>query len=102
MFFVLFWSEELIIPLIILELFAPCDWMLISRWDRVNSTGLIFFNVYVPAHTRGFAPSEVTLLSKTFEDLVLRFPGDKFVFAGDFNIDRVRFERDRFQSPCLK
>lgn len=88
--------------LLFLELFAPCDWMLISRWDRENSTGLIFVDVYVPAHTRGFSPSEVALMSKTFEDLALRFPGDKFIFAGDFNVDRDRFRMDRFQAPCLK
>ena len=85
-----------------IELFSPCDWILISRWDRENSTGLIFLNVYVPVHTRGFTPSEVSLLTSTFEDLVLRFPGDKFVMGGDFNLDRERLRLDRFKAPCLK
>ena len=76
--------------------------MLISRWYRGNSTGLIVVNVYLPAHTRGFTPAEVTLLQVTFEDLVKRFPGDKFIFGGDFNFDSKRFEAEKFKPPVMK
>ena len=94
--------SKLIFLYFILELFTPCDWILASRWDRENTTGIVFMNVYIPAHTRGFTPNEVSLLRKTFEDLALRFPGDKFVIGGDFNLDRERFQHERFKAPCLR
>ena len=85
-----------------LEIFSACDWILISRWDRENSTGIIFLNIYVPSHTRGFTAGEVLLLKFSFEDLIRRFPGDKFIFGGDFNLDRGRLDEERYRGQCFK
>ncbi len=83
--------------------FSPCDWILISRWMRgAARPGIIFFNVYIPVHTNGFTPGEVSTLTQCAMDMLQRFPGDKFVFGGDFNLDRLRFHSQRFKPPALK
>jgi exonuclease III len=83
--------------------FAPCDWILISRWMRGGGQpGIIFFNIYIPAHTSGIAPGEVFTLTTCVNDMLLRYPGDKFILGGDFNLDQLRFHGQRFKPPMLK
>ncbi len=83
--------------------FSPCDWILISRWTRGDGRpGIIFFNIYVPLHTCGFAPGEVSTLTTCVNDMIQRFPGDKFVLGGDFNLDERRLPTLRFKPPGQK
>lgn len=64
--------------------------------------GIIFINIYIPAHTQGFLPGEVVTLTQCVTDLLQRYPGDKFVLGGDFNLDRCRFPTQRFKPPVAK
>jgi exonuclease III len=70
------------------QLYSPMDWLICSRWKSPSNSGLIVLNAYIPLHTRGIKPDDVQMLLSTFEDLLSTFPGDSFVVAGDFNVDR--------------
>jgi hypothetical protein len=69
---------------------APSDWIQTCRWVRPSGLGVIFLNVYIPIHSAGTTPFDVSILAKLFEDFSLSFPGDVIVCGGDFNVDRWR------------
>jgi exonuclease III len=72
------------------KVFSPVDWLLISRWTPKDAPGIFVFNTYVPAHTAGIDPNEISALKSTLEELVCLYPGDTFLLAGDFNLDRFK------------
>jgi hypothetical protein len=74
------------------HLYSPLDWVICSRWKSPSSSGMIVVNAYIPLHTRGIKAEDVSTLQSTFEDLLLTFPGDAFVVAGDFNVDRAKLK----------
>jgi hypothetical protein len=76
--------------------------MLCSRWKSQSNAGLIVVNIYVPLHTRGIKPEDVQMLHSTFEDLLTTFPGDNFVVAGDFNIDRGKSHSPLFRPTATQ
>jgi exonuclease III len=83
--------------------YSPCDWILVSRWTRGSAQpGIVFLNIYVPIHTSGFTPGEVSILTQCVSDLVQQYPGDKFVLGGDFNLDQARFHSQRIKPAGLK
>jgi exonuclease III len=84
------------------HLYSPLDWVICSRWKSPSSTGLIVVNVYIPLHTRGFQADDISTLQSTFEDLLSTFPGDAFVVAGDFNVDRVKLSLSSCPSASQK
>jgi hypothetical protein len=65
-----------------------------------NSSGLVVLNIYIPAFTRGVTALDLLPLKSTLEDLLVPFPGDSFILAGDFNNDR--FEADTSTSAIMK
>ncbi len=72
------------------QLFSPVDWLICSRWKSPTGASMTIVNVYIPMHTNGVKAEDVLMLHSTFEDLITTFPGDGFIVAGDFNVDRVK------------
>jgi hypothetical protein len=72
------------------QLPTPCEWIQLNRWTRRSGLGVLFLNVYVPAHSRGRTVTDVSLLATLFDDLAQSFPGDIIICGGDLNVDRWR------------
>jgi hypothetical protein len=48
------------------------------------------FNVYVPASTKEISAQDLLPLKTAIGDLLLLYPGDSFLVAGDLNCDRYK------------
>jgi hypothetical protein len=82
------------------KIFTSVEWILVSRWKSAATTGITVINMYIPAHTRGFVAHDIDILRSTFDDLVVTFPGDFFIVAGDFNFDR--YKRNNLKTGMAK
>jgi hypothetical protein len=70
------------------------DWILVTRWAKPMSPGLLFINVYIPLHS-GVTNEDLDKLRTTVHGLQRSYPGDLIIMGGDFNLDPWRCQDRR-------
>ncbi len=74
---------------------SPLDWLQVTRWRSPSDRGILFVNIYVAVHTRGFDATDTSTALDFLASLRADYPADNLLMGGDFNADPWRLLEQR-------